>query len=79
MATVATSSRRPYHVVVFGASGFTGQYVVEEVAKRLGEGPERNLKWAIAGRSRGKLEKVLQRVANNLGRQANCRSLHKGV
>ncbi|XP_063078581.1 saccharopine dehydrogenase b [Engraulis encrasicolus] len=66
MATVATSSRRPYHVVVFGASGFTGQYVVEEVAKRLGEGPERNLKWAIAGRSRGKLEKVLQRVANNL-------------
>ncbi|XP_041952240.1 saccharopine dehydrogenase-like oxidoreductase isoform X2 [Alosa sapidissima] len=66
MATVTTSSRRPYHVVIFGASGFTGQFVVEEVAKAIGEGPEGNLKWAVAGRSRRKLENVLNHVANTL-------------
>lgn len=68
MATVSTSSRRPYHVVVFGASGFTGQFVVEEVARTIDEGPDGKLKWAVAGRSRRKLETVLNHVANTLGR-----------
>jgi short subunit dehydrogenase-like uncharacterized protein len=39
---------RPYEIVVFGASGFTGQYVVEYVAKAVvaqGDG----LRWAVAG------------------------------
>ncbi|XP_031436950.1 saccharopine dehydrogenase b [Clupea harengus] len=66
MATVSTSSRRPYHVVVFGASGFTGQFVVEEVARTIDEGPNGKLKWAVAGRSRRKLETVLNHVANTL-------------
>ena len=39
---------RPYEIVVFGASGFTGQYVIEYVAKAVvaqGDG----LRWAVAG------------------------------
>ncbi|KAG7271599.1 hypothetical protein CRUP_000099 [Coryphaenoides rupestris] len=52
-----TSSTRPYHVIVFGASGFTGQFVVEEVARcaaaagittTTGTGTG-SLRWAVAG------------------------------
>uniref|UniRef100_A0AAY4A6G9 Saccharopine dehydrogenase-like oxidoreductase n=1 Tax=Denticeps clupeoides TaxID=299321 RepID=A0AAY4A6G9_9TELE len=62
------SSGRPYHLIIYGASGFTGQFVVEEVARTSSEGPKGNLKWAIAGRSRPKLEKVLEQAAEALGR-----------
>ncbi|KAG7254444.1 hypothetical protein CRUP_021034 [Coryphaenoides rupestris] len=57
MASVETSSSRPFHIVIFGASGFTGQYVVEEVARTACEGPGGTLRWAVAGRSQSKLEK----------------------
>lgn len=63
MAMVSTSSSRPYHIIIFGASGFTGQFVIEEVARTSSEGPKGTLKWAIAGRSRQKLEKVLEQAA----------------
>lgn len=60
---------RPFHLVVFGATGFTGGFVVEEVARRaadsLGGGP---LKWAVAGRCRRRLEDVLSRAAHRLCR-----------
>ncbi|XP_061820291.1 saccharopine dehydrogenase-like oxidoreductase [Nerophis lumbriciformis] len=68
MASVRTSSSRPYHLVVFGASGFTGQFVVEEVARTVSEGPRGNLKWAVAGRSKQKLEQVLEQAASVLGK-----------
>ncbi|XP_047429725.1 saccharopine dehydrogenase b [Mugil cephalus] len=63
----AVTSARPYHVVVFGASGFTGQFVVEEVARCASEGPGGvPLKWAVAGRSRQRLEDVLKQAARRL-------------
>lgn len=68
MARVETSSSRPYHIVIFGASGFTGQFVVEEVARTVSEGPKGNLKWAVAGRSKQKLEKVLEQAAGVLSK-----------
>uniref|UniRef100_A0A8D2ZWR0 Saccharopine dehydrogenase-like oxidoreductase n=1 Tax=Scophthalmus maximus TaxID=52904 RepID=A0A8D2ZWR0_SCOMX len=68
MARVETSSSRPYHLVIFGASGFTGQFVVEEVARTVSEGPKGNLKWAVAGRSKQKLEKVVEQAAGVLGK-----------
>ncbi|KAI7804275.1 saccharopine dehydrogenase a, tandem duplicate 1 [Triplophysa rosa] len=68
MATFSTSSNRPYHIVIFGATGFTGQFVVEEVARTASEGPKGNLKWAVAGRSKAKLDKVLEQAAEALGR-----------
>lgn len=58
------SSEREFAIVVFGASGFTGQFVVREVAKNC----KGKFKWAIAGRSKDKLEKVLQETASELGR-----------
>ncbi|XP_064365494.1 saccharopine dehydrogenase-like oxidoreductase [Dromaius novaehollandiae] len=64
-------AERPYELVVFGASGFTGQFVVEEVARTAAEGELRGpLRWAVAGRSRDKLQAVLERAAERLGKAA---------
>ena len=46
---------RKYDVIVWGASGFTGKLVVEYLLQRAGD----NIAWAVAGRSRQKLEQVL--------------------
>ncbi|KAF1376320.1 hypothetical protein PFLUV_G00210280 [Perca fluviatilis] len=63
----AVTSSRPYHIVIFGATGFTGQFVVEEVARCAAEGPGgSSLKWAVAGRSRQRLEEVLKQAAGRL-------------
>ncbi|NXX77637.1 SCPDL oxidoreductase, partial [Urocolius indicus] len=62
---------RRYELVVFGASGFTGQFVVEEVA-RVAAGGELHggLRWAVAGRRREKLQAVMERAAERLGKPA---------
>lgn len=49
---------RPYDVVVFGASGFTGRFVVAECLYSFSH-LDKPLKWAIAGRSTARLEGVL--------------------
>ncbi|XP_069625344.1 saccharopine dehydrogenase-like oxidoreductase [Ranitomeya imitator] len=64
------ASSRPYQIVVFGASGFTGQFVVEEVA-RAADGEDyrgQELRWAVAGRSKKKLEDVLSWAADRMGK-----------
>uniref|UniRef100_A0A8D2J1F7 Saccharopine dehydrogenase-like oxidoreductase n=1 Tax=Varanus komodoensis TaxID=61221 RepID=A0A8D2J1F7_VARKO len=60
---------RPFELVVFGASGFTGQYVVQEVARVAAEDELRgSLRWAVAGRNREKLQAVLEKAATKLGK-----------
>lgn len=57
---------REFDAIVFGASGFTGQYVVEEMAISMeheGLYKTNHLKWAVAGRSKDKIQKVLDDVA----------------
>lgn len=49
-------ARREFDLVVWGASGFTGHLVTEYLAQTYGTGGE--LRWAIAGRNREKLEQV---------------------
>ncbi|XP_048392380.1 saccharopine dehydrogenase a, tandem duplicate 1 isoform X2 [Stegostoma tigrinum] len=59
---------RPYDLIIFGASGFTGQYVVEETARVASDADGlRPLTWTVAGRSRTKLEEALGRAASALG------------
>ncbi|KAI9712084.1 MAG: hypothetical protein M1820_001793 [Bogoriella megaspora] len=48
---MATDSRQ-YEIVVFGATGYTGQYTAEHITTNL----PTNLRWALAGRSASKLE-----------------------
>ena len=64
-----------YDIVIFGASGYTGQYVIEYVVrnveddfkKQLASGEEpKKLKWAVAGRSQDKLAKVLMSASLNV-------------
>jgi short subunit dehydrogenase-like uncharacterized protein len=47
---------RPYDVVIWGATGFTGKLVAEYLLRQYGVG--KTVSWAIAGRSREKLEEV---------------------
>lgn len=59
-------SEERYDFVVFGASGFTGQFVVDEVARVIEE-EGGSLKMAIAGRSMEKLQKVLKESSQRTG------------
>jgi short subunit dehydrogenase-like uncharacterized protein len=48
--------KKPFDVIVFGATGFTGRLVAEYLNTTYGVGGE--VAWAIAGRDRDKLAKV---------------------
>jgi short subunit dehydrogenase-like uncharacterized protein len=48
-----TNADRDFDVVLLGATGFTGQLVAEYLVKKRD-----SLRWALAGRSKGKLEQV---------------------
>ncbi|HMR07310.1 MAG TPA: saccharopine dehydrogenase NADP-binding domain-containing protein [Polyangiaceae bacterium] len=50
---------RPHDVVLFGATGFTGELVAEYLAEHYGDS---DLRLALAGRSKAKLEKVRERL-----------------
>ena len=50
------SEGRAFDVVVYGASGFTGRLVAEHMLATYGAGGD--VRWAMAGRSRSKLESV---------------------
>ena len=49
-------SNKQYDVVVYGATGFTGQLVVEYLAQHYPTSTQ--LKWAIAGRNLQKLSQI---------------------
>ncbi|MEU1423262.1 saccharopine dehydrogenase NADP-binding domain-containing protein [Kitasatospora sp. NPDC005751] len=50
---------RPYDLVLFGASGFTGALTAEYLARNAPAG----CRWALAGRNRGKLEALRAHLA----------------
>ncbi len=53
------SSPRPYDIVLFGATGFTGALTAEYLARHAPAG----CRWALAGRNRAKLEALRDRLA----------------
>jgi hypothetical protein len=56
---------RKYDLVLIGATGFTGSLGVRYLAKTYGV--NKDVKWAIAGRSQSKLDDVKKRWAKELG------------
>jgi short subunit dehydrogenase-like uncharacterized protein len=52
-------AERPYDIVVFGATGFTGQLTAEYLARTA----PADLRWALAGRNHGKLERLRDGLA----------------
>ena len=53
------SDERPYDVIVFGATGFTGGLAAEYLARQHGSS---GLRWALAGRNADKLKARRQRL-----------------
>jgi len=67
---------RKFDLVVFGATGFTGKYVVETIVKTLKYDP--SFTYAVAGRTTSKLDAVLQEVADRT-KADNVKSVEKIV
>ena len=57
-----TKENREYDVILFGATGFTGRLVAEFLLANYGAGND--LRWAMAGRSLDKLERVREELGN---------------
>lgn len=57
------TDNRDFDIVIFGATGYTGMYVIEELAKST---INANIKWAVAGRNIDKLRSSLQQVQEYL-------------
>jgi len=65
---------RPYDIVIFGASGYTGQCVIEYVFKAVEDDfktrpmaeAKQKLKWAVAGRNEDRLVKSLMSASLNM-------------
>src|ERR1700758_634054 len=58
------TSAKNFDIVVYGATGFTGQLVAEYLASRYKN--DKALKWAMAGRSLDKLESVRDAIGASL-------------
>ena len=67
-----TASKRPFDIVVYGATGFTGKLTAEYLVRSQGANP---LKLAIAGRNRGKVEACQQDLLS-INSQAHIETLH---
>lgn len=69
------ASQRLFDIVLFGATGFTGGLVAEYLAGAS----EPKLRWALAGRNRGKLEELRARLAVQNPSLASLALLHADV
>ncbi|KAG8189959.1 hypothetical protein JTE90_009098 [Oedothorax gibbosus] len=61
-----SQDKRKYDVVVFGASGVTGKYVIEELALFY-----KDINWCIAGRNRDKLQDSLKEIGDCINKNLN--------
>lgn len=48
-------------IIVFGATGFTGKFIVRECARK------NNFSWSVAGRNEAKLQELLEHVSLDVG------------
>lgn len=67
-----SAQARPFDVVVFGATGYTGTLVAKYLANRALNNNKETFSWAIAGRNKQKLEQVRTIAA---GQNPECKNL----
>lgn len=62
------TAKREFDLVIFGASGFTGFFMVRELLQTITSNPTQysSLKWAIAGKNTTKLDDTLVKLAQEL-------------
>jgi short subunit dehydrogenase-like uncharacterized protein len=51
-------------IIIFGATGYTGKVVVDKIVSLA---QKKNLSWGIAGRSKAKLQNLLDQVSKQKG------------
>ena len=68
----ADSDTRELDIVIFGATGFTGELTAAYLAQHAPVG----LRWALAGRNQAKLEQVRARLAERDASLADLPLLH---
>lgn len=56
-----------HDLVIFGATGFTGKYVVETVVNTLKAGKGPKFSYAVAARSKSKIDNILKEVSDATG------------
>lgn len=59
-----------FDAIIFGASGYTGKYAVQQATKIF-----KNIKWAVAGRSEKKLQKTLDDISEKTNK--NLKDIQK--
>lgn len=60
---------REFDIIIFGATGYTGMYVIEELANSA---KNSSIKWAVAGRNIEKLKSSLRHVQEYLSGKYYC-------
>lgn len=65
---MSSNESREFDVIIFGASGFTGLFVVRELLLSIDACPAEygSLRWAVAGRNESKIADTLARVGAEL-------------
>ena len=56
-----------FDIIIFGATGYTGKYAVEDLAVSLSKGKTTGITWAAAARNQVKAKKALKDVQNQTG------------
>jgi short subunit dehydrogenase-like uncharacterized protein len=64
-----SSEAREFEIIIWGASGFTGRLTAEYLLEHHGAGSE--LRWALGGRNRAKLEGVRDEIGKQTGVDAS--------
>jgi short subunit dehydrogenase-like uncharacterized protein len=72
---MSMAAERSYDLVLFGATGFTGGLTAEYLARNVPS----EIRWALAGRSRPKLEAVRDRLASDNPAWEDLALLHADV
>ena len=67
---------REFDVVLWGATGFTGQLVAEYLLRTYGA--EGDLRWALGGRNQAKLERVRKEIGEEVGSDSGALPLVVG-
>ena len=64
---MASTSIRKYDIIIFGATGFTGKHVLEEIVNTNNSGFSESFSWAVSGRSSEKLDQILKEMSEITG------------
>jgi short subunit dehydrogenase-like uncharacterized protein len=58
---------RRFDIIIFGATGYTGKFAVEDLARSISNGITSNISWAVAARNKNKTVKALKEIQEVTG------------